>query len=45
LPPKVVQQRLGHSSIVMTMDTYGHLFPESDDVHERLAKAEQALLS
>jgi integrase len=44
LPPKVVQQRLGHSSIVMTMDTYGHLFPESDDVHERLAKAEYALL-
>jgi integrase len=23
LPPKVVQDRLGHSSIVMTMDTYG----------------------
>jgi len=45
LPPKVVQQRLGHSSIVMTMDTYGHLFPESNDVHERLAKAEHALLS
>ena len=27
LPPKVVQERLGHSSIVMTMDPYGHLFP------------------
>jgi integrase len=26
LPPKVVQERLGHSSIVMTMDVYGHLF-------------------
>jgi integrase len=26
LPGKVVQERLGHSSIVMTMDVYGHLF-------------------
>jgi integrase len=25
LPPKVVQARLGHASIVMTLDTYGHL--------------------
>jgi hypothetical protein len=27
LPPKEVQTRLGHSSITMTMDVYGHLFP------------------
>jgi integrase len=26
LPAKVVQERLGHSSIAMTMNTYGHLF-------------------
>jgi integrase len=44
LPPKVVQHRLGHSSIVVTMDTYGHLFPRSDDAKE-LAAAEAALLS
>jgi len=44
LPPKVVQERLGHSSIVMTMDTYGHLFPPGDDAHKRLAEAERALL-
>jgi integrase len=44
LPPKVVQERLGHSSIVMTMDTYGHLFPPSDDADKRLAEAERALL-
>jgi integrase len=44
LPPKVVQQLLGHSSIVMTMDVYGHLFPASDDVHQRLAEAERVLL-
>jgi integrase len=44
LPPKVVQERLGHSSILMTMDTYGHLFPDSADVRTRLAAAERALL-
>jgi integrase len=44
LPPKVVQDRLGHASIVMTMDTYGHLFPPSDDAAKRLADAERALL-
>lgn len=44
LPPKVVQQLLGHSSIVMTMDTYGHLFPADDNVHARLAEAAGALL-
>ena len=31
LPAKNVQQLLGHSSIVITMDTYGHLFPASND--------------
>jgi len=45
LPPKVVQQRLGHSSILMTMDTYGHLFPPEKDAHEKLADAERALLA
>jgi integrase len=44
LPPKVVQHRLGHSSIMVTMDTYGHLFPRTDDGSE-LAAAETALLS
>jgi len=44
LPVKVVQERLGHSSIVMTMDLYGHLFPRGDD-KEELARAESALLS
>ena len=42
LPAKVVQARLGHSSIVMTLDTYGHLFPHGDDGAE-LAAAERAL--
>ncbi len=44
LPAKVVQERLGHSSIVMTMDVYGHLFPRGDDLEE-LAEAERSLLA
>ena len=42
MPPKVVQERLGHSSITVTMDLYGHLFPRGDDSAE-LAAAEGAL--
>jgi integrase len=44
LPPKVVQERLGHSTIAMTLDIYGHLFPRRDD-SEELAAAERALLA
>jgi len=44
LPPKIVQERLGHSSITMTYDRYGHLFPRGDDTKE-LDAAEQALLA
>jgi integrase len=29
--PKIIQHRMGHASITETMDTYGHLFPESVD--------------
>jgi integrase len=43
LPLKMVQERLGHASITLTADTYGHLFPAKDDSAE-LAAAEQALL-
>ena len=44
LPAKVVQERLGHSSIMMTMDVYGHLFPRGDDSAE-MAAAERSLLA
>lgn len=44
LQSKSVQERLGHSSIVITMDIYGHLFPRGDDGQE-LAAAEAALLA
>jgi integrase len=43
LPAKVVQGLLGHGSIVMTLDRYGHLFPRGDDRAE-LAAAANALL-
>jgi integrase len=44
LPLKNVQTRLGHASIQMTADTYGHLFPRGDDGSE-LAAAERAFLA
>lgn len=44
LPAKVVQNLLGHSSIVMTLDRYGHLFPRGYDRAE-LAAAASALLT
>jgi len=44
LSPKAVQVRMGHGSIQVTYDTYGHLFPEADE-QQALADAEAALLS
>jgi integrase len=35
---------MGHSSLVMTLDRYGHLFPRQDDADE-MARAEAALLT
>jgi integrase len=43
LPPKDVQYRLGHSSIGMTMDVYGHLFPKAD-ARAEMEAAERAFL-
>jgi integrase len=43
LPLKLIQARLGHASIQMTADRYGHLFPHGDDRAE-LAAAEKAFL-
>ena len=44
LPIKVVQGRLGHASVQMTADTYGHLFLRGDDAAE-FAAAEKAFLA
>lgn len=43
LTPKIVQERMGHSTIAMTMDTYGHLFPRDDDGSELAAAADFVL--
>jgi integrase len=43
LPAKLVQERLGHSNISMTLDVYGHLFPHGDD-GGALDRAAEALL-
>ena len=43
LPLKVVQARMGHSTIQLTADCYGHLFPRGDDSAE-LAAAEKSFL-
>ena len=34
---------MGHSSIQVTFDVYGHLFPQEND-HERFAAGELALV-
>lgn len=42
--PKRCQVLLGHSSIQMTFDRYGHLFPSLEDDHAKFADGEMALL-
>lgn len=44
LPPKLVQERLGHATIAMTLDVYGHLFPRQDG-DEEINAAASAFLS
>lgn len=43
LPLKMVQARMGHATINITADVYGHLFPGADTSDE-LAAAQHALL-
>jgi len=42
--PKRVQTLMGHNSITVTLDTYGHLFPNEADDHARLAAGELAVI-
>jgi integrase len=44
LPLKIVQERLGHSTLALTADVYGHLFPSNDDGTE-LREAEKFFLT
>jgi len=41
--PKRLQGFLGHSSIKMTYDTYGHLFPSLEDDHEKFTRIEREI--
>jgi integrase len=36
--PERLQALLGHSSITLTFDRYGHLFPSTEDDHERFCE-------
>ena len=39
-PAKVVQERLGHSSVMVTLDIYSHVAPGMQrDATDRLARA------
>lgn len=44
LSMKVVQTRMGHSNIAVTMDTYTHIFPTDADDSKKLEEAERALM-
>ncbi len=37
--PRVIQALLGHTSIVETMDTYAHLFPDANEEATRAPDA------
>jgi integrase len=41
--PKRLQALLGHSSIQMTFDRYGHLFPSVEDDHAKFARIEHEI--
>jgi integrase len=43
--PKRLQALLGHSSVQMTFDRYGHLFPSGEDDHERFTRGEVGLVA
>jgi hypothetical protein len=48
LPMKVVQERMGHSTITLTADVYGHLFPSDDhgaEMNNAMEKSFPALIA
>jgi integrase len=42
--PKRVQALMGHSSIQVTFDTYGHLFPSQDSDQEAMRQLQARLV-
>jgi integrase len=45
LTMKAVQTRMGHSNIAVTMDTYTHIFPDTNNDAEQLATGERMLMA
>jgi integrase len=43
--PERLQALLGHSSMQMTFDRYGHLFPSLEDDHTKFASGELGLVA
>jgi integrase len=43
--PKRLQEMLGHSSLIMTFDRYGHLFPAGDDERAKMTAATAFLVA
>ena len=44
-PVKKIQTILGHSSVTMTIDVYGHLFTKAEDDVELFGKMEEELMA
>jgi hypothetical protein len=44
LNPKQIQMRLGHGSVQMTLDTYGHLWRDTDTEILEVAEFERRML-
>ena len=42
--PKRLQSLLGHSTIQMSYDLYGHLFPSLEDDHAKFAAGELSII-
>jgi integrase len=43
--PKRLQAVMGHSSITMTFDLYGHLYENAEDDREAMKKVEAAIVA
>jgi len=39
-PPKLIASRLGHNTITITLDRYGHLFPSVEEALDAAFAAE-----